>query len=70
MEKRTMEVKEEIYVQTEEATLENNGCGSLHQLPPCEPLRSTDAQTDDCHSADLRQLDNYVHNSATASVRV
>ena len=62
-------MKDKIYLQTEK-TWGDNGCGSQHQPPPCEPLRSTDAQTDDCHSADLRQLDNYVHNSATASVRV
>ena len=48
----------------------DNGCRSQLQLPPCKPFRPTDVQANDCHSANLRQLDGFVHNSSKTSVSV
>ena len=45
------DMKEEVYVQTGEATLEDSEYGSLHQLPLSKRLCVTDAQADDCQSA-------------------
>ena len=46
------DLKEEVHVQTGEATLQNSGYGSLYQLPPSKRLCSTDAQADDCQFAE------------------
>ncbi len=46
------DMKEEVYVHTGEETLDDSRCGSLHQLPPSERLRPTDAQADDSQPAE------------------
>ena len=46
------DMKEEVYVQTGEETLDDSRCGSLHQLSPSDCLRPTDAQADDSQPAE------------------
>ena len=69
MKMRTMGTRRKKLCVTEKKR-KDNGCRSQLQLPPCKPFRPTDVQANDCHSANLRQLDAFVHNSSKTSVSV